>query len=219
MDNILLIASIIGALLLLAIISFGILKSRRENSDKDACNELDSAPDTNSLEDRNEYEKTVPLGISTTKDEYASAAEDAGPLEIQEVPKLSQVEKTEILRTVKKAGKPVVDKTEILVEKIKVAPKAILKYEENGQKTEYEMCSDLVNIGRDPEICDLVINGDNFLGKHHAMLFTRSDKFYLVDNNSKNGTYIEDEKVEGTIELKGSCRLKLAKTEIDFIIV
>ncbi len=219
MGNMLLIASIIGVLLLLVTISFGILKSRRVNSDKDAGSELDDAPDTNRLEDRIEYEKTVPLGIRAAKEEYATAAEEAGPLEIDEVPKLSQVEKTEILRTVKKAGKPVVEKTEILVEKIKVTPKAILKYEENGQKAEYEMCSDLVNIGRDPEICNLVINGDNFLGKHHAMIFTRNDKFYLVDNNSKNGTYIEDDKVEGTIELKGSCRLKLAKTEIDFIIV
>lgn len=218
MDNIILIASIVGIVLLLAI-TFGIAKSKKVNANRDSGSEMYNEPDTNSLEDRIEYEKTVPLSIRTPKEEYVPAAGEAGSLEIEEVPILSQVEKTGILRTVEKAGKPVIDKTEILVEKIKVIPKAILKYEEDGQKTEYEMCEDLLNIGRDPEICDLVINGDNFLGKHHAMIFTKNDKFYLVDNNSKNGTYIEDEKIEGTAELKGSCKLKLAKTVIDFIIV
>jgi len=103
-------------------------------------------------------------------------------------------------------------------EYIGTKPKAILKYRENEKLMEYEMCTDFINIGRSPNLCHLVISGDNFLGNFHAIIFNKKNRFYVVDVNSKNGTYIETIKIEGSAQIPGSCKMRLASTEIEFIV-
>lgn len=89
---------------------------------------------------------------------------------------------------------------------------ASLKYCESNVFKEFFMKDLLISIGRDPEICDLTISRDNYIGRNHAVIYYRKGKFYIVDLSSKNGTFVNDKRVEGTIEIFDKDTIKFAKT-------
>ncbi|GEM_PF-3630008 len=219
MDNLakIIIAAMIVVIIALCLVIIIVLKGEKKRTKNVIrSNNSESPVNTNKLQDRNEYEKTEALGVKYDRriiDEY-----DA-PVKIEEVPKLTNTEKTEVLLKVKKKDSPALEKTEIFIEKSTPHPKAVLKYMEKGEKKEYEICTDFINIGRDPEICHVVISDDNYLGKHHAIIFSINNNFFVVDVKTKNGTYIKSEKIEGSAGIPGSCKMRFAKTEMEFIIV
>jgi hypothetical protein len=91
---------------------------------------------------------------------------------------------------------------------------ATIIYSEDGKEKEFLMTSEVACIGRDPDMCDIVINHDDFIGRHHALIYHRTNKIYLVDVNSKNGIFIKDEKLLGKKEISHNTKIKLANTEL-----
>ncbi len=93
---------------------------------------------------------------------------------------------------------------------------ATLTYYEDNVLKKFRIKNVLVNIGRDPEACDLIIAFDNCIGRNHAVVYCKDSRYYIFDLNSKNGTYINNKKVEGTFEIFDGDIIKFAKTEAKF---
>lgn len=51
-----------------------------------------------------------------------------------------------------------------------------------------------MRIGRDPTRCAIVIS-EPIVSKRHCSIITRKDRVFIVDNDSTNGTYINNEKI------------------------
>lgn len=94
---------------------------------------------------------------------------------------------------------------------------AVLKYSEGGMEKEFNMTDRILNIGRDPESCELVLSEDRFIGRNHALLYQKNDQYFIVDLNSKNGTFINGERITGLVRLENFSNFKIANTEIEFI--
>jgi hypothetical protein len=81
------------------------------------------------------------------------------------------------------------------------------------EETQYEMKKKEIFIGRDPEQCDLVISSDRFLGRKHARLYVDNGRFFVEDLKTRNGTYVEGNKISGICEV-ASKKFKAAGTDI-----
>jgi tetratricopeptide (TPR) repeat protein len=77
-----------------------------------------------------------------------------------------------------------------------------IKGSQAGSKTEYE--SPFVRVGRDPRECDLAFNSiqEPGVSRLHAVISFYEGNFYLEDLNSRNGTYLDQEQIEGKVTLK-----------------
>jgi len=72
-------------------------------------------------------------------------------------------------------------------------------------------------IGRLGSMVDHVIP-DGTIGKLHAEIISREGSYYLTDLNSKNGTYINGERIVSNMEyeITGSCRIRFSSCEYLF---
>jgi hypothetical protein len=148
--------------------------------------------------------------------------------EIEEIPPLKEHIKTEAANNVQmnaykaqslldKQSFPLVHETEILpVPTLKQIPLAIISYNENGDTKEYEIFNNIVNIGRDPAVCDLAIPLDHYISRKHALLYCKNGNFFLTDLNSKNGTFINWEKLQSERQIFNNDIITLATTEFKF---
>lgn len=69
-------------------------------------------------------------------------------------------------------------------------------------------------IGRDPQQSDLTITTDNYIGRTHALVYRKEKKYFLVDLDSKNGTYIDNLALKGQKEISLDQTFKLGQTDI-----
>lgn len=95
-------------------------------------------------------------------------------------------------------------------------PYAVLSYKDGEDEKKYMMMKNLITIGRDSRECDLPITGDKYIGRSHAIIFYRDDKFFLADFHSKNGTFINGERFEGVKQINDGDTIKIATTEMKF---
>jgi hypothetical protein len=123
------------------------------------------------------------------------------------VPKLSKEEKTEILFESQEPISPVRAHKDIKY--------AVIRYNQGNGDVFFNMKDPVVCLGRDPEICDIVLNFDRYAGRNHAVIMHKNNKLYLIDLNSKNGTYMDGAKVEGMVEIKEHSKIRVASTEIE----
>ena len=67
-------------------------------------------------------------------------------------------------------------------------------------------------IGKDPSQTDYCINGNNAISRAHAIIMKENNKIYLVDKNSKNGTFIDNNKVAAydRCEIRPGCKIQFA---------
>lgn len=80
---------------------------------------------------------------------------------------------------------------------------------------EFKLPVDNFVIGRG-DGCHLKPKSD-MVSRKHCALAVRDSKLFLEDFGSKNGTYVNDERVEGTIELKMGDELRVGP--LDFLIL
>ena len=73
-------------------------------------------------------------------------------------------------------------------------------------------------IGRDRNDQDLQLNDNTAIGHKHAYIIRKNSFFFLVDNNSMNHTYINDQLLEPNVEYKlnNGDKLVFADEEFDF---
>jgi len=203
------------------IIMIYIISGKREKGDSKNIHE-------SSYENRDEYladsssqsYKTVKLGVNQNQPQReVSREKKAERMVFPEVSNLDIKEKTELLRRAdenslnnSKCEETAVLGTELGGSEVEFGR---VCYEENGKYKEYSIRNNILCIGRDPGSCDIVITGDKFVGREHAMLYYRNNSFYLTDLNSKNGTFIGEEKLFGQRKIGKNIKFKLAKTEME----
>ncbi len=55
---------------------------------------------------------------------------------------------------------------------------------------------DRIKLGRSETMADYQLLGNSSIGRVHAMVLNRDEKYYIVDNNSKNGTFLNSKKLD-----------------------
>lgn len=223
--TVIIIISLMGTLLfvlLMGIFMLLVMAAKKGKKNKKDCETNPrkgngSAADSKSYAKQDEYEKTVVLrsGNNTAKPALNKTKNER--IEIEEVSKLTETEKTELLH---KPSKNDLNETVKLEEADNLQTSfAMLRHNVNGKDIEYDMSTEIITIGRDPQLCDVVIENDKFVGKQHAIIYRKKGRYFLVDLNSKNGSFVHNDRIKGLIELSGDCTIKLANTQIGFAIL
>ncbi|ADU31792.1 FHA domain-containing protein [Evansella cellulosilytica] len=72
-------------------------------------------------------------------------------------------------------------------------------------------------IGRDPNNADLTLN-NKAIGRIHAKIFTYDSEYFLKDNGSKNGTYVNGERLQPLekVKIKHEDKIKFANESFVF---
>jgi two-component system, cell cycle response regulator len=83
---------------------------------------------------------------------------------------------------------------------------------ELGQSVELDR--DEVQIGRGDQ-CSLVINSD-LVSRHHATVLHVDSRHVLRDENSTNGTFVNDQRVSGSTVLSDGDQIKIGRTVIKY---
>lgn len=76
----------------------------------------------------------------------------------------------------------------------------------------------MLRIGRDVGFNDYVISDNKFIGHSHCHIITRNGEYFIVDDNSKNHTYLDGTQVPSGVEVKiahGQI-IRLANEEFEF---
>lgn len=74
-----------------------------------------------------------------------------------------------------------------------------------------------LRIGRNPEFVDYVIDNPT-VGRVHITMIHDKDGYFVIDVNSKNGTFIDRRRIQSNVEepLKDGCQLRLGTEEYFF---
>jgi pSer/pThr/pTyr-binding forkhead associated (FHA) protein len=70
-------------------------------------------------------------------------------------------------------------------------------------------------IGR-AEACDLGLFGDNTVERQHARILLQGDRYYVVDNNTPAGTYLNEQRISGPAPLRAGDRIRVGKHVLMF---
>lgn len=75
-------------------------------------------------------------------------------------------------------------------------------------------------IGKERKYCDYFVSDNNAVSRSHADIVTRDRRYYIIDLNSTNKTYVDDRviPVEKEIEIFSGTRLRLANEDFVFYI-
>lgn len=79
---------------------------------------------------------------------------------------------------------------------------------------EYYVLNRELDIGR--SINNDIIIQNQYISKNHTRLEKDGNKHYISDLNSSNGTYLNDKKILGTVELKNRDIIKIGNIEFEF---
>ena len=79
----------------------------------------------------------------------------------------------------------------------------------NDEKTNIHTLGPITKIGRDPAQSDIVIS-ELIVSKLHCIIYSQGERFFIKDNNSTNGVYVNHEKVP-ELELKNGDTILLGK--------
>jgi serine phosphatase RsbU (regulator of sigma subunit)/pSer/pThr/pTyr-binding forkhead associated (FHA) protein len=87
-------------------------------------------------------------------------------------------------------------------------------YSRKGNFSQLSLKGEKITIGRSTEN-DIVIK-DPYSSNQHAFIYPSDRGYVLRDNNSKNGTFLNSERIQGQIELKKGDEILIGSTRIIF---
>lgn len=90
---------------------------------------------------------------------------------------------------------------------------ALVFVDASGAEREHSL-SERVSIGRLPEN-GLVLN-DTLVSRKHCVIELRADKWWVRDENSRYGTYVNEAKVEGEVAIQAGDVLRVGNTNMRF---
>lgn len=67
---------------------------------------------------------------------------------------------------------------------------------------------------------DYQVTDNRAVSRNHATILIKNNKYYVVDNKSTNGTYIDDKRIEANVEneINPGQKLRFANEEYDFLV-
>ncbi len=86
----------------------------------------------------------------------------------------------------------------------------------NGEKTVIN--KPVFKIGTSRESCDMVITDNRYISRIHAYVMTRDGRYFIIDRNSTNKTYVDGKAIptETEVELFDNTPVKLANEDMVF---
>jgi hypothetical protein len=87
----------------------------------------------------------------------------------------------------------------------------------NGERIDVN--SDSFTVGQSTS-ADYSVSGNTAISRNHAVIITKDGKYYIVDNSSTNGTYIDGTRIPSgkEIEIVSGQKLRFANEEYEFIV-
>lgn len=82
----------------------------------------------------------------------------------------------------------------------------------------YSVDKPTFRIGTEQSYCDLFICDNNYISRSHADIVTRDDRYYIVDRNSTNKTFVDGKviPVEKEVEIFAGTQIRLANEDFTF---
>ena len=79
-------------------------------------------------------------------------------------------------------------------------------------KEEFPLNKSRVKVGREASSCDFVITNNKLVGRIHAIIIKQGQNYFIEDNNSTNGTFINGTKLSkmGKNKISHGDEIKLA---------
>lgn len=87
-------------------------------------------------------------------------------------------------------------------------------YPKKGDPFHFQLKTETVSVGRASEN-DIPIN-DPFCSSRHALFMPKEDAYFLCDNNSKNGVFLNSKRIQDEVKLKKGDEILLGSTRIVF---
>jgi ribosomal protein L37E len=90
------------------------------------------------------------------------------------------------------------------------------------ERTEEKITVDKPNfrIGKEKSFCDYFVANNNAISRSHADIISKEGRYYIIDHNSTNKTYVDDRviPVKQEVEIFSGTKVKLANEEFVFYI-
>ena len=86
----------------------------------------------------------------------------------------------------------------------------VLEVHEGAHRRSLLLDVNTVRIGRDRE-CDVSLPGDPTVSRLHAVLQTESDGWLLIDQGSRNGTFVNGRRVTGSVKVASLDRILIGQ--------
>lgn len=100
--------------------------------------------------------------------------------------------------------------------KFKGFPVAILQVVRGGVAgTQHSLSEGRTILGRHPN-CHMVLQ-NGVVSRHHAQILENHGTYYIEDLRSRNGTYVNEERIEGRTELKEGDHIRLCDVVLTFL--
>ncbi len=71
--------------------------------------------------------------------------------------------------------------------------------------------------GQDTEHLDYIVVNESTIGRRHALIEYKDYSFWIIDQGSINGTFVNEEPVKTEVRLKHGDKIRLHRCEFDFI--
>ncbi|MFT5176504.1 MAG: pSer/pThr/pTyr-binding forkhead associated (FHA) protein, partial [Gammaproteobacteria bacterium] len=103
-------------------------------------------------------------------------------------------------------------------------PKAFLNdIAGSTDKQSYEVGAKPIVVGRikgpDSEAVDYVVIEQSTIGRRHALIEYKEHSFWVTDQNSLNGTFVNNGRTEAGVRLKHGDRIRFHKHEFEFLVL
>lgn len=95
--------------------------------------------------------------------------------------------------------------------------KAVLMVRDSEGPRYFKMQKDQVTIGRNPSVCDLVLD-ETGIGRMHAEIHHNQGQYYIKDNQSLNGTFVNGKRITSNqyFQLNTGDLIQIAHKEVVF---
>lgn len=96
---------------------------------------------------------------------------------------------------------------------------AFLTRLKNGEKTEID--KPVFKIGSARDSCNMVITENRYISRIHAYAVTRDGRYFIIDRNSTNKTYVDGKAIptETEVEIFNDTKIKFANEEFIFNVI
>jgi hypothetical protein len=84
-----------------------------------------------------------------------------------------------------------------------------------GERQEFPLGRDPATIGRGRD-CDLVVE-NVYVSRHHARIVRKGDRYVLIDEKSKNGTYVNGKRISAPHTLSPGDQIGIAGVLLEFV--
>ena len=81
---------------------------------------------------------------------------------------------------------------------------------------QYPLTAERIVLGRHPN-CQVVLD-NGVVSRHHAQILESHGTFYVEDLRSRNGTYVNEQRIEGRAELEDGDEIRLCDVVLQFIL-